>query len=167
MSTSEWAPRRRAARRRAPPAPRGLAVSTALTLVSAAIAAGLDVLGALAAVGDAIGGPSGRELQEVAHGVAGGRSWEDAWATAGQRWAPLEAALRPCWVAGAAPGALLEATSRALAGKARREGERAMAELGVTLALPLTLCLLPAFTLVGIVPMVIAVAMSAGVSLGK
>ncbi|WP_160300058.1 type II secretion system F family protein [Demequina oxidasica] len=141
-------------------------VSTALTLVAAAIAAGLDVLGALSAVGEAMGGPSGRELGAVARDVAAGVPWEGAWSAAGARWAPLEGALRPCWVAGAAPGASLEATSRALAGTARREGEKAMAELGVALALPLTLCLLPAFTLVGILPMVIAVAMGAGVSLG-
>lgn len=141
-------------------------VSTALTLVAAAIAAGLDVLGALNAVGEALGGTSGRELQSVARDVADGHAWADSWDAVGDRWRPLEGALRPCWVAGAAPGASLDATSRALAAKSRREGEKAMAELGVTLALPLTLCLLPAFALVGVVPMVIAVAMGAGISLG-
>jgi len=146
--------------------PDAVPVSTALILVSAAIAAGLDVLGALRAVGTAIRGPSGLELQAVAHAVASGAAWGESWAAAGTRWRPLENALRPCWVAGAAPGPALEATSRALASKARRDGEKAMAELGVTLALPLTLCLLPAFALVGIVPMVIAVAMGAGVTVG-
>ncbi|WP_430868264.1 type II secretion system F family protein [Demequina aurantiaca] len=142
-------------------------VSTALTLVAAAVAAGLDVLGALSAVGAAVGGTSGSELKAVARRIGDGGSWAEAWAAADARWAPLEGALRPCWVAGAAPGASLAATSRALAGRARREGDKAMAELGVALALPLTLCLLPAFALVGIVPMVIAVAMGAGVSLGS
>lgn len=141
---------------------RPVPVSTALTLVAAAIGAGLDVLGALAAVGEALGESSGRELRGVARDVAAGDAWGDAWLRAGSRWRPLEGALRPCWLAGAAPGASLEATSRALAGRSRREGDKAMAELGVALALPLTLCLLPAFALVGVVPMVIAVAMGSG-----
>jgi tight adherence protein B len=140
-------------------------VSTALTLVAAAIGAGLDVLGALSAVGVALRGPSGRELQSVARAVTEGGSWRESWALAGARWLPLENALRPCWVAGAAPGPALEATSRALVSRARRDGEKAMAELGVALALPLTLCLLPAFALVGIVPMIIAVAMGAGIAI--
>lgn len=141
-------------------------VSTVLTLVGAAIAAGLDVLGAVSAVGTAIGGRGGQELRDVAETIGAGHAWSEAWADVDPRWRPIADALRPSWIAGAAPGASLDAAARALAGRARRDGEKAMAELGVTLALPLTLCLLPAFVLVGIVPMVIAVALGAGVSLG-
>lgn len=138
-------------------------VSTALTLIAAAIAAGLDVLGALSAVGRAIGGEGGDELRAVAASIGSGYPWSEAWTQASSRWRPVEGALRPSWIAGAAPGASLEAAARALAGKARRDGDKAMAELAVALALPLTLCLLPAFALVGILPMVIAVAMGAGI----
>lgn len=141
-------------------------VSTVLTLIGAAIAAGLDVLGAVSAVGKAVGGQGGEELCSVAERITAGHPWAQAWSAVSPRWHPVEGALRPSWIAGAAPGASLDAAAHALASKARRDGEKAMAELGVTLALPLTLCLLPSFVLVGIVPMVIAVAIGAGVSVG-
>ena len=41
--------------------------------------------------------------------------------------------------------------------KARASGDKAAAELGVRLSLPLALCLLPAFVLIGVVPLLIAV----------
>jgi tight adherence protein B len=141
-------------------------MSATLTLAAAALAAGLDVLGALEAVGNAVRDGSGSELARIAGSIRDGAPWADAWADASPRWAPLEKALRPSWLAGAAPGPPLAAAARAVAGRARREGDTAMEEMSVALALPLTLCLLPAFVLVGIVPMVIAVAMGAGVSVG-
>lgn len=147
--------------------PDAVPVSTVLTLVAAAMSAGLDVVSAVQTVGAAVGGERGDELQAAARGISDGVPWSVTWESAGSRWSPLEQALRPCWEAGASPGPALAASSRAIASKARRDGEKAMAELSVTLSLPLTLCLLPAFALVGIIPMIIAVAMGSGISIGS
>ena len=67
----------------------------------------------------------------------------------------MEGCLRPGWEDGASPGPLLAATAASLrAGRQARDREAAE-RLAVRLVLPLGLCHLPAFIILGIVPVVV------------
>lgn len=137
----------------------GLPLTILCALLSAAMAAGADVRSALASVAASLhpADPARDSLDGAARRLALGVPWQDAW-IAPPRLAPVARALEPAWRMGASPIQALEAASRAAAVRERREAERAAAELGVRLVAPLTLCLLPAFVLVGIVPLLLAVA---------
>jgi len=156
----------RAPHSNAGPPPRPVPVVLMLALIEAAISAGLEVRGALAAVGQACGGVRGTALVRVADALAVGVPWEAAWERTPTALAPIERALRSAWTAGMAPRSMVRAQAQVLAMAQRMAAERAVGELGVRMSLPLTLCLLPAFALVGVVPMVVAVASNAGVALG-
>lgn len=140
----------------------GVPVPLALALVEAALVSGMDVPGALRAVGSVLGGKDGASLEEVAARLSRGAPWADAWATGGGH-APgdvthdVERALRAPHRCGASAVPALRSATDAALRRSRRLAQAAAGKLGVTLALPLTLCLLPAFIAVGIVPMVLAV----------
>ncbi|KAE8762071.1 secretion system protein, partial [Georgenia thermotolerans] len=55
-----------------------------------------------------------------------------------------------------APGPLLRRAAEAVRADRQRQAQEAAARLGVRLVLPLGLCFLPAFVLLGIVPVVVA-----------
>lgn len=141
-----------------------LPIPLILALMDAALASGLDVRGAVAAVGVAMGGPEGGALEHVASALALGDTWRRAWSDCPESLQVLERALRSAWTAGTAPRALLRATSQSVRLETRLASEKAVGELGVRMALPLTFCLLPAFGLVGLVPMLVAVASSTSLS---
>lgn len=131
-------------------------------LLAATIAAGADVRGALAAVSlccaAAEGQEATRELERVAAALAVGVPWSEAWDGVPQPLRSLEAPLVAAWNEGSSPVEPLWAFVDARLEAAAVAGQRAAAELGVRLALPLALCLLPSFVLVGVVPLVLAVA---------
>ena len=85
-----------------------------------------------------------------------GATWTEAWADAPEILAPLADALEPAWVDGAAPGPLLRQAAASVRSTRHREAQEAAARLGVRLVLPLGLCFLPAFVLLGLVPVVLA-----------
>lgn len=131
----------------------------ALHAVRAALVAGADIPSALAAVGLAMEPEpafdrTGELLQQVGVALAAGTPWDDAWA--GLDVAPVERALRLAWARGAqaAPMLLAVATGEDL--RRRRAAQVAAGELSVRLTLPLALCLLPAFVVVGIVPLLVS-----------
>ncbi|WP_061961530.1 hypothetical protein [Demequina flava] len=149
----------------------------ALALVEAALSSGMDVPGAVRAVGGVVDGVEGDAMVRAGASLSTGAAWDEAWDRPAQRtrrWRPLrpgsvargpgqslcgqvERALRAPHRCGAsAVPALRSATEGALR-RSRRDAQQAAGQLGVTLSLPLTMCLLPAFILVGIVPMVLAV----------
>jgi len=139
-----------------------------LALAEAAVAAGLDLRSAIAAVGHATDDGPGRALVAVAGLLGAGVSWDAAWAEAASIDAastiePLGRALRSSWASGASPLPLLRASREVVVERARADAEGAAAVLGVRVALPLALCLLPAFVVVGVVPLLLAVARGAGV----
>ena len=146
--------RRRSRRdpRHADPGPPDEAVL--LDLVATALAAGVAVPVALDAVGEAVGTSDGDALRRVGAALALGASWADAWAgTAAPR--TLAAALEPAWEDGVAAEPLLaRAAARVRAERATRAREAA-ARLSARLVLPLGLCLLPSFVLLGLVPVVL------------
>ena len=129
---------------------------TLCALLAAAVRSGLDVRSALEQVAHVAEGDA-RALGELAKGLAAGVPWGDAWTIAPPRLWPLGRALGPAWERGSSPVDALDALADATLARARAAGDAAAAELGVRLSLPLALCLLPAFILVGVVPLLIAV----------
>ncbi|WP_402373718.1 type II secretion system F family protein [Isoptericola rhizosphaerae] len=162
-----------------------LDVPCLLELVAAAVRSGAGVPRALEAVGAAVGGPDGRALGRVAAALRLGAGWDAAWtgardvparsrrqdaAWAGARDVParsgrdavaprldvLRRALRGAWAEGAAPGESLRAAGAEHRHERQAAARTAAARLAVRLVLPLGLCYLPAFVLVGLVPVLLA-----------
>lgn len=159
---------RMTARATAPPPVEEEAVGLALALLEASVASGADVAGAVASVGAALAPETprgGSGLTAAGLALRAGARWEDAWTRAADEspsLAPVEEALRWAWRSGAAPGPALAAARRSEVRRSAAARELAVSQLSVRAALPLSLCLLPSFVLVGIVPMLIAVARSGG-----
>jgi tight adherence protein B len=135
-----------------------------LALAEASVAAGLDVRSAIEAVGFSTADRDGATLVSIAGALGAGASWDAAWEEAGPTNEPLGRALRSSWTAGASPLPVLRASREVVVEGARSEAERAAAVLGVRVSLPLALCLLPAFVVVGVVPLLLAVAQGTGIA---
>ncbi|WP_188079044.1 type II secretion system F family protein [Actinotalea subterranea] len=131
-----------------------------LDLLGAACAAGASVPAALAATGVAIEGERGAVLLRAAALVSLGAEWQAAWVGAGAL-APVRDALEPAWVDGAPPGEALRATAASVRRERQARALEAAGRLGVRLVLPLGLCYLPAFVLVGLVPVLVSMASGA------
>ncbi|PJI93873.1 type II secretion system F family protein [Luteimicrobium subarcticum] len=130
-----------------------------LALLAAAGRTGVGLPRALEAVGAAVPGPDGVTLRRAADRLALGASWTDAWADApgpGPTGLVVADVLAPSWDRGAAPGPALRAAAEHLRRERREHAATAAGRLGTRLVLPLGLCYLPAFVLVGIVPVLVA-----------
>ncbi|GAB2604787.1 secretion system protein [Pseudactinotalea suaedae] len=123
-----------------------------LDLVRAALASGVDVVGAIEAVGAALPGDQGTPYLRAAKALRLGAAWEVAWPV------PSAAAdaLAPAWTDGVDPEPLLVHAAAAIRRTRQARAREAAARLGVRLVLPLGLCLLPAFVLLGLVPVLLA-----------
>lgn len=137
-------------RRREPPAVVDDAV--VLDMVAAALASGASVLDAVAAVGGALPDAQARAYVRADRALRVGSSWEQAWPDGG----PVADALGPAWRDGVDPEPLLQHAASTIRQRRRARAREAAARLGVRLVLPLGLCLLPAFVLLGLVPVLIA-----------
>lgn len=139
---------------------RGEAGDTALLLdlVAVALVAGAPVPAALAAVGEAWPGAAGAALVRAARALTLGASWDVAWrgAPAGAR--AVAGALGPAWGAGASPVPLLRTEADRVRLRRRADARAAAGRLGVQLVLPLGVCFLPAFVLLGLLPVVVSLA---------
>ncbi|WP_089775973.1 type II secretion system F family protein [Ruania alba] len=129
-----------------------------LDLAGAALGAGASVPTVLDALGHALPVAHGEPLLRVVAALRLGASWDEAWQAGGDPVPvhPLRSALGPAWRDGVDPGPLLAqaaATIRARRGSRARE---AAARLGVRLVLPLGICLLPAFVLLGLMPVLLS-----------
>ena len=148
----------RLVKRAGAPAHAGLPVVVVLSLVDAALAAGLDVSSALARTADAVDGDSRAVLRSMAaaHAYGGQAPGVDG---------PLAQALaRPiqlAQLAGAPASHGLRGAMLRLDREARRQAAKSAGELGVRLAIPLAMCLLPAFALAGVVPLIVSVVVGA------
>lgn len=129
-----------------------------LDLLDVAVGAGAGVPRALEEVGRAVGGVDGVALSEVAVGLLLGASWPDAWRDTPGALVPVAECLEAAWVHGAAPGPTLRSRAAAIRRERRRDGREAAGRLGVHLVLPLGLCFLPAFVLLGLVPVLVSLA---------
>lgn len=160
--------RGRLARGRSPGVRRGSVeradVPLVLDLVAAAVRAGLPPGRALEATLDALsaaGVPEDPALRRVAVQLSWGSAAEEAWSSLTAqtaRWDELADALLLSTRTGA-PAASLLASAASSARAARRwNAEAAAARLSALLVLPLGLCTLPAFLLLGVVPVVLTLA---------
>ena len=129
-----------------------------LALLDAAVGAGAPVPRALQAVGSAVGGAVGDALTTVGGRLTLGAPWAEAVASAPGGLRSQLDPLGAAWSAGAAPGPLLRQASERLVRERRDLARVAAARLGVRLVLPLGLCLLPSFVLLGLVPVVLSLA---------
>ncbi|WP_144018439.1 type II secretion system F family protein [Demequina sp. NBRC 110051] len=156
-----WVGRRwtRALLSRAEPPAEDVPTPLVLALVDAVLAAGIDVPGTLTRIGIVLGGADGAALVETGQRLASGAPWDEAWEApdADGMADTVRQALQAAHLAGASAGPALAAAIDQAVREDKRAGQKAAAELSVTLALPLTLCLLPAFILVGVVPLIAAV----------
>ena len=151
---------RAAARRRQASAATAPAVtidrSVLLDLVAIALAAGVPVPTALGAVGRAVGGDEGRALGAAGAALRLGASWDEAWRRCPVRLDAVRGALGLVWRSGASPASVLRAASDQVRRDRRRAVREAAARLGARLVIPLGLCHLPAFVLLGLVPVLIS-----------
>ncbi|MFD6141597.1 type II secretion system F family protein [Promicromonospora sp. NPDC060271] len=134
----------------------GVDVQVVLELVAAALRSGAGVPRALKAAGAAVGGADGPVLTRAGHALVLGAAWERAWTGVSGELDPMVRALRGAWLDGAAPGEALRAAGEEVRHERRAEARTAAARLGVRLVLPLGTCYLPAFVLVGLVPVLLA-----------
>jgi pilus assembly protein TadC len=134
-----------------------------LDLLAACLAGGAPPTAAATAVAAALPGPAGDRLHAVAAALAVGSPPAEAWSTlaGGAADDPLSPAARALARA-AEGGAPVAATVSRVAADARAEararGEQAARRVGVRAVAPLGLCFLPAFVLLGIVPVVAGLA---------
>jgi Flp pilus assembly protein TadB len=131
----------------------------ACDLLAACLAAGAPVHESVAAVAAAVGGPLGAELSAVARRWLLTGSAESAWAgvaaaAPGGPLHPVAVACRRAERGGASLRALLGELAEEARDAARAEGEAAARRAGVHAVAPLGLCFLPAFVLLGVVPLV-------------
>ena len=129
-------------------------------LYAAALASGAAPGPALAQVRAALPGPAGEELAAVAAGLDLGRPPAEVWAELGGHpaLAPLGRTMARAQVSGAPVVDAVRVLADDLAATTRLDAEDRARAVGVRAALPLGLCLLPAFLLLGIVPLVVGAA---------
>lgn len=133
----------------------------AADLLQAALKAGTSIPGALIALDVALGEEEESSgLQVVGRLLVMGATWDEAWNDVPARFDMLRDALQPAWEDGAAPLPLLERGAQMLRQSRERQAREAAARLGSLLVLPLGLCFLPAFVLIGIVPVIAAAGIS-------
>ncbi|GAA2546870.1 pilus assembly protein TadC [Neomicrococcus aestuarii] len=125
-----------------------------LDLTAAMLSTGLSLTEALRALAMSV--PSCRPLTRVARSLELGMSWEDAWDGVDDQLRPLESALAFSRLAGASSASLLKDSAASSRRVVHRVFEKKASELGVKLILPLGLCALPAFMLLGVGPLVIS-----------
>ncbi|MGW0559991.1 type II secretion system F family protein [Streptomyces sp. NPDC003016] len=132
----------------------------AADLLAACVSAGAGPREAAEAVGDSLGGPVGERLSRTAAELRLGSEPADAWGRLGA--IPGAAGLARCLERAGATGApAADPVSRLAEGlraeRAREAAARAQ-RAGVLMVGPVGLCFLPAFLVVGVVPVVIGLA---------
>jgi Flp pilus assembly protein TadB len=125
-------------------------------LLAAALSSGSAPVEAVQAVADALPGPAGARLAGAAARLRLGADPTGVWhgLAAEPALAPLGHALARGHATGASVVASVERLGEELARAARADVEDRARRVGVRAAVPLGVCLLPAFLLIGIVPLV-------------
>ena len=124
-----------------------------LDLSAALLVAGVGIEAALERLARTI--PGAEPLAGVHRALAAGARWDQAWA--GQRGGLAEFGEQCAFAhaTGAPTAGLLQVSARQLRRERRHEAERRAAQLGVKMVLPLGICFLPAFILLGVIPVVL------------
>jgi Flp pilus assembly protein TadB len=137
------------------------ALPLAAELLAAAMSSGSPPERAVDAAGRAVGGPLGEALRAAAAAMRYGADPATAWAglLIDPAARPLGRAMVRVVVRGAPPAAVLERVAKDARDVARWAAEAQARSLGARAAAPLGLCFLPAFVLIGIVPLVATIGM--------
>lgn len=130
-----------------------------LELMMVALRSGASIPRALQLVGKAVSGTCCRTLMGVSDSLLAGGEWAMSWHRAlegpdGATFAAVEEALEPAWRHGSSPLPRMEAAVDALARESRDRMESEAAKLQTSVLLPVGLCFLPAFIVIGVVPVV-------------
>jgi len=134
-------------------------IALCLDLLGGTLAAGAGWAAALDAVASAAPDPVGAAFTTAAAALARGEDPSRTWTALGDVVPALSEAARVCAraaVSGAAVADELHRLSAALRARAQVERRRRLQRATVWLVLPLGVCFLPAFVLVGVVPVVVA-----------
>ena len=136
------------------------ALPGAADLLAACLIAGAPIETATATVARAVGGRLGEDLDSVLRSVHLGSSPVQAWTSAAldPELAPLATALARASRGGAPPADVIAGAAEELRERRRAEASMAAQRVGVHAVAPLALCFLPAFVLLGIVPLVVGLA---------
>ncbi len=136
-----------------------LADELVITVVLSAVNSGAALLRALHISGTVLQGHHGAALTSFTQRVSYGTSWDEAASGSDGVIGRVLTALGAAWNHGASA----QVTLTRLIDQTRRDRDgatgRAAARLGVQLVLPLGLCFLPAFVLVGLVPLALSLGM--------
>ncbi|WP_454296284.1 type II secretion system F family protein [Salana multivorans] len=152
---ARWSPRRRLAPGVPPRQVVRLDRAVACELVAVLLASGSSVPDSLAMLGEATGED---ELVVAARLLRWGAEWPEATEEIPGRWLGVVEPLRAAWVSGVDPGPALRTTAATWRARRAARAREAAERLAVRLVLPLGLCLLPAFILLGLVPVALAAA---------
>jgi Flp pilus assembly protein TadB len=134
-------------------------VPTGVDLLAVCLEAGAAPESALLTAGRAIGGPLGEEFLALHHRLLVGLSPAEVWRSAAEhpQLAPLGRAVGRAHQSGAAVSGAVHQAAVELRERSLAQVEERARGIEVRAAAPLGLCLLPAFLLLGVVPMVAAV----------
>jgi Flp pilus assembly protein TadB len=146
-----------AARRRREQLARELPVG--VQLLASCVAAGAAVGPALQVVADALPGPLGDELRRLHHRLELGVDPQVVWRELGShpQLAALGRTLGRAHESGASVAAAIEALAGELRARARSDVEERARSVDVRAAAPLGACFLPAFLLLGVIPLVVGI----------
>ncbi|WP_243390203.1 pilus assembly protein [Bifidobacterium margollesii] len=161
MRPTRWMPLvARSAGMDAPPLP----VTLMLELIAVAVRQGASIPRALQVIGVTSGTRLGRDMMCVASALNRGVEWNGAWTVVSPRGREAEefelirGALEPSWRHGVSPLLRIAAQVERIDRDERQRIEREAAGLSVRLLMPMGLCFLPAFILIGVVPSIAAFA---------
>ncbi|GAA3064490.1 MULTISPECIES: type II secretion system F family protein [Actinomycetes] len=124
-----------------------------LDLTAALLTSGVGVEAALDRLARTV--PGAEPLATVHRALVAGAGWEEAWSGQGRELAELGAQLSFAHATGAPTAELLQAGAQQLRRRRRHEAQRRAEELGVKMVMPLGACFLPAFILLGVVPVLL------------
>lgn len=127
-----------------------------IDLFASTLRAGAEPVAGLAQVCAALPGPAARRLEPVVEQVRWGAAHAEAWATVAhdEALAPLARAMVRAQISGASVVLTVERLADELQRESLARAEDAARRVGVAAAVPLGVCLLPAFLLLGVVPTV-------------
>jgi pilus assembly protein TadC len=131
----------------------------ALDILAACVASGMPLRSATSAVAGVLGGPVGKRLGLVVARTATGFGDGDAWAALREDrvLGPVARDLARASNAGTAMGALLARHAEAARAAAQGEALARARAVGVRTIIPVSVCYLPAFFLLGVVPVIAGV----------
>lgn len=148
--------RLRASRASAEPVAKETDAAVLLDLTAALLDAGVGIEAALNRL--AISVPGAEPLGRVHHALAAGAPWGQAVELVAARCELVAFCdhLSFAYATGAPSAAMLQAAAKQARVQRRQDSERRAEELGVKMMLPLGACFLPAFILLGVVPVVLS-----------